>query len=268
MTYRVRNIGIAVALAAVAALLTSFYVTSYKRHVQRNQDHVTVLVAKKDIEQGTSGSDASHLLASQDVLRGSVVRGAISSPDQIAGLVATQKTFEGEQVTTRRFSPVAENGVRADLRGNLRAFQIQGDVNQTLAGTLRNGDHVDVVATFKYHLANQSQDNFSATRVVLRDLKVLRAPAGPAVGSKLTSGLQSDFSVLLAVTDQQAQKLNFVMTTTGGSASSGVGWSLQLRPVLHAADSPESVTTLGTVLRDGLSKAQLARFFGAFGGGQ
>jgi hypothetical protein len=29
---------IAVALAAVAALLTSFYVTSYKRHVLRGQD--------------------------------------------------------------------------------------------------------------------------------------------------------------------------------------------------------------------------------------
>ncbi len=43
MTYRVRNIGIAVALAAVAALLTSFYVTSYKRHVQSGQDQVTVL---------------------------------------------------------------------------------------------------------------------------------------------------------------------------------------------------------------------------------
>jgi len=270
MTYRVRNIGIAVALAAVAALLTSFYVTSYKRHVQHGENQVTVLVAKHDIPQGTSGAEAAsgHLMATEQVPRRSLVPGAISSPDQIENLVATQKTLEGEQVTTRRFSPVAENGVRADLRGNLRAFQIQGDVNQTLAGTLRNGDHVDVVATFKYHLANQSQDNFSATRVVLRDLKVLRAPAGPAVGSKLTSGLQSDFSVLLAVTDQQAQKLNFVMTTTGGSASSGVGWSLQLRPVLHAADSPESVTTLGTVLRDGLSKAQLARFFGAFGGGQ
>ncbi len=33
MAYRARNILIAVALAAVAALLTSFYVTSYKRHV-------------------------------------------------------------------------------------------------------------------------------------------------------------------------------------------------------------------------------------------
>jgi hypothetical protein len=65
MTYRVRNIVIAVALAAVAALLTSFYVTSYKRHVQRGEDHVTVLVAKKDISEGTSGADISGLLAPQ-----------------------------------------------------------------------------------------------------------------------------------------------------------------------------------------------------------
>ncbi|HYX88735.1 MAG TPA: Flp pilus assembly protein CpaB [Gaiellaceae bacterium] len=269
MTYRVRNIGIAVALAAVAALLTSFYVTSYKRHVQRGEDQVTVLVAKHDIAEGTPGNEAAHALVSEHVPRRSVVPGAISSRDQIQGLVATQKTLEGEQITTRRFSPVAERGPRADLKGNLRAMQVEGDVNQTLAGILRDGDHVDVVATFKYHFANSSsQDNFSASRVVLRDLKVLKAPSGPPVGSKLTSGLQDHFSVLLAVTDQQAQKLNFVTTTTGGDATNGVGWSLQLRPVVHAADSPESVTTLGTVLRDGLSKEQLKRFFGDFGGGQ
>jgi Flp pilus assembly protein CpaB len=267
MTYRVRNIGIAVALAAVAALFTSFYVTSYKQHVQRGEDQVTVLVAKHDIAQGTPGAEASKGLASVQVPRRSVVHGAISSPDEIQNLVATQKTLEGEQVTVRRFSPVAENGPRADLKGNLRGMQVEGDINQTLAGTLRDGDHVDVVATFKYHFAGSSQDSFSATRVVLRDLKVLKAPVGPPVGSKLSTGLQSNFSVLLAVTDQQAQKLNFVTTTTGGS-SSGVGWSLQLRPVVHAADSPESVTTLGTVLRDGLSKKQLKRFFGTFGGGQ
>jgi Flp pilus assembly protein CpaB len=269
MTYRVRNIGIAVALAAVAALLTSFYVTSYKRHVQRGEDQVTVFVAKHDIAEGTPGGEATHSLVSEEVPRRSVVPGAISSRDQIQGLVATQKTLEGEQVTTRRFSPLAERGPRADLKGNLRAMQVEGDVNQTLAGILRDGDHVDVVATFKYHFArSSSQDNFSASRVVLRNLKVLRAPSSPPVGSKLTSGLQDHFSVLLAVTDQQAQKLNFVMTTTGGNVSNGVGWSLQLRPVVHAADSPESVTTLGTVLRDGLSREQLKRFFGDFGGGQ
>ncbi len=269
MAYRARNILIAVALAAVAALLTSFYVTSYKRHVQRSEDHVTVLVAKHDIDAGTTGSDAAHMLTSETVPRRSVVPGAISSPDQIASLVATQKTLEGEQVTTRRFNPVAENGVRADLKGNIRAFQVQGDANQTLAGTLKDGDHVDVVATFKYHRAGQSGDTFFASRVVLRDLKVLRAPAGPAVGSKLTNGLNQDYSVLLAVTDQQAQKLLFTVTQTGSaSQGNGAGWSLQLRPVVHADDSPESVTTLDSVLRDGLSSSQLKKYRGVFGGGQ
>src|SRR5436190_6363169 len=123
MAYRARNILIAVALAAVAALLTSFYVTSYKRHVQRSEDHVTVLVAKHDIDTGTSGADAAQMLTSESVPRRSVVPGAISSKDQIVGLVATQKTLEGEQVTTRRFNPVAENGVRANLKGNLGAVE-------------------------------------------------------------------------------------------------------------------------------------------------
>src|SRR2546421_679515 len=186
MAYRARNNLIAVALAAVAALLTSFYVTCYKRHVQRCEDHVTVLVAKHDIDEGTTGGDA-----------------------------------------------------------------------------------VDVVATFKYHRAGQSGDTFFASRVVLRDLAVLRAPAGPAVGSKLTNGLQQDFSVLVAVTDQQAQKLLFTLTQTGSaSQGNGSGWSLQLRPVVHADDSPESVTTLDSVLRDGLSSAQLKKYRGVFGGGQ
>jgi Flp pilus assembly protein CpaB len=268
MAYRARNILIAVALAAVAALLTSFYVTSYKRHVQRAEDHVTVLVAKHDIPVGTTGAEAAKMLSRVEVPRRNRVPGAISTPDMISSLVATQKTLEGEQVTTRRFNPVAENGVRADLKGNLRAFQLQGDVNQTLAGTLHDNDRVDVVATFKYHRAGASGDTFYASRVVLRDLRVLRAPEGPAAGSKLTSGLQSDFSVLLAVTDQQAQKLLFVVTQTGGSGNNGSGWSLQLRPVVHAADSPESVTTLDSVLRDGLSRGQLKRYSGVFGGGQ
>ena len=45
MTYRIRNIGIAVALAIVAALLTTFYVTNYKRTVQQGEDMVPVYVA-------------------------------------------------------------------------------------------------------------------------------------------------------------------------------------------------------------------------------
>ena len=55
MTYRARNILVAVALALVAALLTTFYVTNYKRNVQTGEDTVKVFVAAKDVPAGTPG---------------------------------------------------------------------------------------------------------------------------------------------------------------------------------------------------------------------
>ena len=57
MTYRVKNITIAVALALVAALLTSFYVTNYQRNVRQDETNVPIWVAKRDIPAGTSGAD-------------------------------------------------------------------------------------------------------------------------------------------------------------------------------------------------------------------
>src|SRR5919202_2776206 len=138
MTYRVRNVGIAVALAAVAALLTSFYVTNYKRHVQRGEHHVTVLVAKQDIPAGTDGSDVADMLKPQSVPRRSVVPGAISSPDEISKRVATQTTYAGEQVSSRRFDSVSEAGVAGQLKGPMRGYQVMGDRNQLLAGTLKD----------------------------------------------------------------------------------------------------------------------------------
>lgn len=261
MTYRVRNIGIAVVLAAVAALLTSFYVTNYKRHVQRGEDHVTVLVAKHDIPAGTAGSDAVGELSATNVPRRSVVPGAISSPEEIKDKVASQETFAGEQITNSRFSPVAQTGIQGQLKGTMRAYQITGDGDQTLAGTLKSGDRIDVVATFNYKWVDfhggksSSSDTLTASRVVLRDIKVLKAPEGPAAGSKLTGATDQKFPVLLAVTDSQAQKLLFI-TGNSNSDSRVAAWALELRPVVHAADSPDHVDRVSTILLDGLNASQ------------
>src|SRR2546423_3274857 len=242
--------------------MTSFYVTNYKRHVQRGEDHVTVIVAKHDIPAGTAGTDVSGDLSATEVPRRSVVPGAISSPDEIKDKVAVQQTFAGEQVTTSRFSSVAETGVQGQLKGTMRAFQVQGDGNQTLAGTLKDNDRIDVVATFNYKWVDfhggksQASDTLTASRVVLRDLKVLQAPAGPAAGSKLTGGVDQKFPVLLAVTDSQAQKLLFIVGNASQSDSRVSAWSLELRPVVHAADSPDHVDRVSTILLDGLNPTQ------------
>ena len=218
MTYRVRNIGIAVALAAVAALLTSFYVTSYKRHVQSGQDQVTVYVAKQDIDPGTTGAEAAKMVSTVQVPKRTVVAGSITKPDQLTGLVAKERTMQGEQVTTRRFSAVAENGVRAELKGTMRAFAFSGNQNQVLAGTLHTGDHVDLVASL------QCGNDCEFSRVVLRNMKVLQAPDAPAAGSKLT-GTNENFSVMLAMTDSQTQKFQQVSRTATPTPAAPAGTS-------------------------------------------
>jgi Flp pilus assembly protein CpaB len=247
MTYRTRSFLAAIGLAVVAAMLVGFYVSSVRHDVTTAHQHVEVYVAARDIPEGTSGADvvSKNFLKKQDVLRQSVVPGAISSPEQVQQLVAAQETYAGEQVSLARFSNESIQGIRGVLRGPLRAVQIAGDPNQTLAGTLRVGDRVDVVANVKVGGAQSSR---AVDRIVLRNLRVLKAPEATAGGGISSAGSGSS-AVMLAVTDTQVQKLFFVVENDQ--------WMLALRPVVKASDSPETVETQLTIVDDGLSPSQL-----------
>lgn len=239
MTYRIRNIFIAVGLALVALLLTLFYVTNYKRSVQHSTSGTSVYVAAHDLPAGTAGADIVKQsdLKVETVQQRDVVPGAISNPSQISGLVLAAPVYAGEQVTLRRFSDAATQGIRGQLKGTLRAVQVAGDPNQLLAGTLQTGDHVDLVANLRL----QSNTTATATRIVLRNLTVISAP-GDSTLSKVSSSSTSS-SVILAVTDTQVQRLFFVLKNAD--------WTLELRPVVDSVDSPERIETLNSVLQGG-----------------
>lgn len=258
MTYRIRNIGIAIALALIAAIFTVFYVTNYKRTVQHGEELVPVFVATQDIPAGTSGTKlkSGGWIQTDEVTRRNVAPGAISDPAQVQDLIAADTVYAGEQITTRRFRPLEERGVRARIAGNVRAIQVAGNQHQLMAGTLTEGDHVDVVASIKFKLADVAPGAAGATdtervasRVVLRNLLILKAPTEPDLGGRLSSSGDESFNVMLAVTDAQAQKLFFVVQNAD--------WSLQLRPVREPADSPNSVETIESVMGDGLKANQL-----------
>jgi Flp pilus assembly protein CpaB len=251
MSYRLRNIGIAVVLAVLAALLTIFYVTNYKRSVQEGEDLVPVFVAARDIPVGTSGSEVGdrNLLRPMEIAKRSVVPGAISKPDEIEQLVATEKIYEGEQITLNRFRPLGEQGIRAQLKGRLRAIQVPGNEHQLLMGTITEGDRVDFIGSLETR-----GDGMAFTRVVLRDLLVLKAPTNAGVDSKLGSRPDENFSAILAVTDAQSQKLFHLMEHGE--------WSLELRPVTDPADSREGVETSVTIIRDGLGRRAFSRLAG------
>ena len=176
--------------------------------------------------------------------------GAISSADQLAGLVATEPTLEGEQVTTRRFSPRTHVGVRAQLSGTLRAFSLEGDQNQLLAGVVKDGDRVDFVAALK----KPGDQDIYFSRVLVRDIKVLSAPNVAAARQQADRRSELDYAVMLALTDSQAQKLQYMLANAGGTGAER--WHLELRPSTHAADSPDHLDSFESVLAGGLSAGQ------------
>jgi pilus assembly protein CpaB len=254
MTYRLRNIVLAVALAVVAAMLVTFYVASYKKSVQQSESNVTVYVAVKKIPAGTSGAEAIEgaMLQPVKIARRNVVAGAVSQPAQIEDLVATETTYTDEQVTVSRFRPLVESGVRSQLKGNVRALQVSGDTHQLLVGTLKKGDRVDVVGNFKIEIEDNEGDRGgerSFTRTVLRDLLVLRAPGSSLAEEELGSATgEGGFSVQLAVTDAQAQKLFFTMKNGD--------WHFDLRSPVDATDSAESLESIDTVVCDGMRRGK------------
>jgi len=252
MTYRVRNIFIAVGLAVVAALLTTFYVANYKRHVRQAESTVTVYVAKKDIPVGTPGSElASHgWLATADVTQRTVVPGAISNPDQVSRLVTSQPVYAGEQITLRRFASQLQLGIRSQLHGPLRAISLGGTTDQLLAGTLKDGDHVDVIANLKAG----SCDTCLAVRDVVQNLLVLHAPGAASSSHGVSSSTTS--SVILAVSDRrEAQKVFYAV-------QNAAGWTLQLRPVANVTQPPIDVEGPLSMLKDGVTPANLSHYAG------
>jgi Flp pilus assembly protein CpaB len=260
MTYRLRNIGLALALALGAVLLVFYYVAQERNRLQDGEELVSVWVATKNIPEGTAGStlESGRYVEQAEVERDLVAPGALLQPSDVGNKIVASTIYEGEQVSQLRFRTEAEKGIRAQLTGTLRAVQVPGSKNQLLVGTLESGDRVDIVATLKYKFVNfgsappgTSNEELTATRTVLRDILVLR-PATTDGGGGVADGANKESAVLLAVTDAQSQKLNFVTRPDGPS------WTLQLRPPLDAADSPESVETTGTILSDGLKAEQLA----------
>jgi len=155
--------------------------------------------------------------------------------------------YAGEQISTRRFRTADQQGILAQLKGNLRAIQAPGSQSQLLGGTLKAGDRVDVVGTWL--MPETSQNHVS--RVVLRDLLVLQAPDTTQVGGKIGSNPNEPFNAIIAMSDAQAEKFWWV-------AKNGE-WTLQLRPATNAADSPDGIETSRSVAKDGLSASERRR---------
>jgi Flp pilus assembly protein CpaB len=250
---RLRNLLLPVALAVIAAVLVGYYVVSYRDSVKNGAGLVKVLVASRDIPAGTKGSEVAGggYLKTEMVPRRAVVTGSIVSAAPLTSQVVTNEIYKGEQITLRQFSPAEQGGIFAKFSGNERVVTVLGEPQQVLSGTLSDGDRVDVVATVLYHAPGSR----AATKVVLRNLLVLKAP-DEATQEQFANN--EKMGVTLVMTDSQAR--------TMGWAARMSNWFLVLRPTATPRDSKESLETLQSFLSRGLPNAN-GQIVGTFPGG-
>jgi Flp pilus assembly protein CpaB len=237
---RIRSLALPLGLAALAAVLVGMYVVSYRKGVTHGAGLVKVLVASRDIPAGTEGSSVAGggYLKSQTVPRRAVVPGSVTSGAPLTSLVTAGPIYKGEQITLRQFKPIAQGGIFAKFSGSQRAVVVPGEPRQLLAGTVSDGDRVDVVANAKYSFGSLKR---ATSRVVLRNLLVLKAPEESS--SNDTSGQQTA-SATIAMTDKESQTMLWAM--------SNANWFLALRPTARPRNSRPSLDTLYSVLGRGL----------------
>ena len=197
--------------------------------------------------------------------------GAFGDASQVVGNVARQAIAEGAQVTAAAFSS-ASGATNLTVPAGFSAIAVQVDQLSGVGTLIKNGDYVDIVATIgtsdpRFPLLSEldvtrvPDENYDHTsvKVLIQGLQVvgtlLPPPPAPAAvasgappadtGTTSLNGQQE--IVILAVTQQQAEVVKFLMTD--GSIT------LTLRSPFDFVDVdgnpivPEAVVTTGIVLK-------------------
>ena len=169
------TIVVGVAAAVLAAILLLVYLSHYRSSVKGSTEPVTVLVAKRLIPKGTSGSAiaAQNLFVVTTIPKGQLKLGAISDPAVLQGRVTAADIYPRQQLTSGDFTTRSVGALAVQLTGAWRAIALPTlDAAHGLSPDVQAGDHVDVYA----------QKN-GITGLVMANVLVLVSPTQAASGS-------------------------------------------------------------------------------------
>jgi pilus assembly protein CpaB len=142
---------VALLLALGATIAIFLYVRGVEERAFEDAELVEVLVAQGPIEAGTTGEGASEagLIARESAPRINVPPGAVTSVDQIEGLVALDPILTGEIILRERWGTTAEVSVGLDIPEGFEAVAVEVAVPPGVAGYVAAGTQVSILATIE-----------------------------------------------------------------------------------------------------------------------
>jgi Flp pilus assembly protein CpaB len=215
------TIVVGVAAAVLAAILLLIYLSHYRNSVKGSTEPVTVLVAKRLIPKGTSGSSiaAQNLFVVTTIPKGQIKLGAISDPAVLQGRVTAADVYPSQQLTTSDFTTRSVGALAVQLTGGWRAVGLPTlDAAHGLSPDIQAGDHVDVYAQLQGRLG-----------LLLSNVLVLVSPTQAVAGSSApVSG-----NYILRVPTSKAARFAY-------AGENGKIW-LVLRPANKARQTPPAL---------------------------
>jgi Flp pilus assembly protein CpaB len=215
-----RNIIISIALAVAAAAALLVYTAHVRDSANSGSNAIRVIVATHPVLTGTTVDDARSkgYLSYQTVRQSDLADGAVTSFDAVSGQVVTQNLYNGDQLTVNRVGAPRAQTPAYQVTGNFRAVRVPFNPNSGLLSDLREGDHVDVMTSYR-----QNEKIF--TYLSVPDALVLQIDV-PTAGSGLSAG-SGQGSVLLSVTEQQSLLIaNALANSSGGQSSNNIWLAL------------------------------------------
>ena len=225
---------VAVVLAALAVFFIWRYVQGVEDQVREDNELVEVFVASDTIPAGTQAQAAisAGLIERDELPRQNRPAGAVTALEEISGLVAADTVLPGEVILAGRFAETASTAGEFEVPEGLQAISVEVGVPPGVAGYVRPGDRISVIAHIAAPAAQESvigpdgqvvepeasADGAEETRAefLVQDIEVL------AIGRRVLvtneqgqeqDQVQQTESVLatLAVSDTQAEQLVFAL---------------------------------------------------------
>jgi pilus assembly protein CpaB len=227
------TLAVATVAALLAAALLLVFLQQYRDSTSGDDAAATVLVAKRLIEQGTSGDvlASEGMFQTARVPRGDLKDGAVVDPSSVKGQVTVSDIYPGEQLVTTRFAPSAP-GAQNKLSGADRAMAIPSDPVHGNSSEVAAGDRVDLL------VAIQRADGTEVIKPLMRNVLVLSVPG--AEGNATGGG--GGGHVVVKVPDARAADVAY-------AADHGKLWLL-LRPQAGARDAQIPTVTLDSLLTE------------------
>jgi pilus assembly protein CpaB len=206
---------VAVLFAAVAAGAVFMYVRGIEEQSRAEEERVPVVVSKEDIMPGTKLNPllSSGVFVNAEFPRTVLIRGVVTSLQQLQGQETSSPILAGEQISVARLRGEAEfGGGVLGIPPRHNAVTIPLETHRAVGGALRTGDHVSVYATFQEEgQGTATEDVPGVTLTLVADVQLLEVSVPSSGGLGTSAQGSTSMLVTMALRPQDAQRVVFAM---------------------------------------------------------